>query len=192
MLISKNHLRARHTVSKDVSRPLLNVIDVTVEGDEVVAVSTDGYVLTEVREQTPDADEYPETNGSPTIDSTRITGATAAKLKSMMKPQKLLPILAYANVTESGVVTTDLEHTTIFDDHQVSGNFPEYKKLIPASETAMAVVKLNPKFLANVLKAFDGIESVTLEVYEGSTSPVVIRSTDGDADVTGVIMPLRS
>ncbi|TFD15499.1 hypothetical protein E3T26_06875 [Cryobacterium sp. TMT1-21] len=192
MLISKDHLRALHTVSKDQTRPLLTVIDIKQDGDEIVAASTDGYILTEVRQHAEDADQYPETNGSPSIDNVRITGATAAKLKPMMKPQKLLPVLAYANVTKSGVITTDLEHTTVFNDHQVSGNFPDYKELIPPSDTAIATVKLNPEFLANVLKAFKGIDSVTLELFEGTATPVVIRSNSSDVEVTGVVMPLKS
>lgn len=193
MLISKNHLRARHTVSKDQSRPLLNIIDIKREGDEVVAASTDGYVLTEVREQVPyTPDEYPETNGSPSRDVVRITGATAAKLRTTMNPQKLLPILGYANVTESGVVTTDLEHTTVYNDHQVSGHFPDYAQLIPDAVTATASVVLNPDYLARVLKAFEGVHSVTLEFYGSKLSPVVIRSDEDGVAITGVVMPLKS
>lgn len=45
MLLSKNHLKTRFTASRDDTRPILTHVDVRLDGDEVVAVATDGYVL---------------------------------------------------------------------------------------------------------------------------------------------------
>jgi len=191
MLISKNHLRARHSVSKDESRPMLNVIDINREGDEVVAVATDGYILTEVRETTLDPAEFPEINGSPSINHIRVQGATADKIKVALKPSKTLPILGYANVTSTGIVTTNLERSTIFNDRQVEGKFPDYKQLIPEETKAKARVTLNPDKLAAVLKAFEGVGAVTLELHDGKFSPVVIRADQDDFEITGVVMPLK-
>lgn len=191
MLISKNHLRARHAVSKDDSRPLLQVIDIKKIGDEVVAASTDGYILTEIRETTPDPDDFPNINGRASIDEVRISGKTAAKLATTLKGNKTVPILDFGNVTSDGVIATDLMRSTIFHDNQVEGHFPDYKQLIPDSKNAVATVHLNPAFLASVLKAFDGVGSILLELH-GPMQPVVLHSVEGDADITGVVMPLKA
>lgn len=192
MLISKNHLRARHAVSKDESRPLLCAINISKNEDTVVAASTDGYILIEVREETPDAGDFPTTDTESSVEAVRINGATAAKMKTALKPNKLLPALNYAHVTDSGIIVTDLEHTTIFKDAQVEGNFPAYEKLMPDTEAAVRVVKLDPALLAKVLKAFDGLNAVTLEVHDGPLAPLVLRADEYDYEVTGVVMPLKS
>lgn len=190
MLISKNHLRARHSVSKDDSRPLLTIIDITKDGDDVVAAATDGYMLIEVRESTPSSDEFPDINDSGSIDHVRIKGTTATKMKMMMKDDTSLPILGYGNVTESGVVTTNLERSTVFNDRQVEGKYPDYKLFIPEADAAKAVLNVNPRYLASILKAFDDADFVTIELH-GALKPLVVRSSKETVRITGVVMPLK-
>ena len=60
MLVSKSLLSTIATASKDDSRPLLTCIRVYKEGENIVSVATDGYILSEVIEKTPPADDYPE------------------------------------------------------------------------------------------------------------------------------------
>ena len=192
MLISKDHLRARHSVSKDESRPVLQIIDVRREGDEVIAAATNGYILTEVRQSSEfDVEEFPQQDVGRPINHVRISGDSATKLKATMKSDKDLPILGYGLVTDGGVVTTNLKRITVFDDRQPEGNFPMYQELIPSSSDAVAKVSLNPKLLADLLKSFDGINSVELELH-GAMKGVVVRSGGSDLTVTGVIMPLKA
>lgn len=189
MLISKHHLLARHTASKDDTRPLLCTVNITKADDEVIAVATDGYVLSEVRETVPADQEFPvEAVG---VDHVRIEAKSAAKLASVMKPNRLIPVLGYANVTTEGVVVTDIERTYTFTSAEVEGKFPDYLKLIPATESAVARVRVDPEKLIQVLKAFKGEHGVDLELH-GLLSPVVLRATNSERTITGVVMPLKS
>lgn len=191
MLISKNHLRARHAVSKDDTRPVLCSIDVSRDGDAVVAVATDGYKLIEVREPTPSEADFPDVNAGSPVEHIRVSGPTAAKLKAAMKPNKYVPVLNYGHATDEGVVTTDLAKTVVFKDAEPDGNFPDYKKLVPEAAGARATVLLDPDLLASVLKAFEGTREVVLEIHPDKLAPVVIRTTDDDVEITGVVMPLK-
>lgn len=189
MLISKEHLRAQHTVSKDMTRPLLTVIDITKSGDQVIAVSTDGYSLLRVVQDTPSSSDFPEHIGQE-IDHVRLSAQTAKRLKAALKGNEMLPITDYALVTDEGVITTDLSRTAIFNDQDVEGTYPDYERNMPAGEP-IASVTLNPKLLAQVLKGFDGMGSIKLELH-GDVKPVVIKAGGEELEVTGVVMPLKA
>lgn len=192
MLISKHHLKTRFTASTDSSRPILNVIQLSTDGSDIVAAATDGYVLSEVRERVPVDDEYPATDGVVGVAEARIHAKTANAISSSMKTNKLVPVLSYAQVSNMGISTTDLERTFEFKDAQVEGNFPDYKPLIPKAEDAKATVKINPAYLATMAKLMKDEGSITLEIH-GDLSPVVFRSDSNTGRViTGIVMPLKS
>lgn len=189
MLISKHHLLTRHTASADQSRPLLTAIEIFKQGEEVVAVATDGYILSEVRETVPSDEGFPgDASG---VDKVRLTAKSAAKMSSALKPNKLLPVLGYANATSDGIVVTDLEHMVTFNDAEIEGNYPDYAKLIPDSKAATATVRVNPEYLMKALKPFKGEHSVELETH-GELKPVVIRSSSAGRTILGVVMPVRA
>lgn len=189
MLISKYHLRTRFTASTDAARPLLTTIQVRRDGEDVVAVATDGYILSEVRENVPADDEFPDNEG--TDNTSQISAKSAAKIASSLKPNKMVPVLGFAQVTESGVVVTDLEHRTTIQDATVEGTYPEYESLLPKPDDAIAKVVIDPKLLATALKLFDGNNSVELLLH-GDSKPVILRETTTDRTITGVVMPRRS
>lgn len=189
MLISKNHLKARFTASTDGTRPVLNTIQLSVDGDEVVAVATNGYILSEIREEVPSDDDFPK-SPSMGVNQARVQATTASSVAKAIKKSKHLPILNYAHVGADGVTVTDLEHTQEFKDHPVDGNFPDYKHLIPAAEEALATVKINPEYLKTMAQLFKDEDSVTIELH-GESKAMMFRSEQYDHTITGVIMPLK-
>ncbi|MFN3008770.1 hypothetical protein [Mycolicibacterium wolinskyi] len=191
MLISKNHLKARYTASTDRTRPVLNAIKITVEKDEVVAVATDGYILSEIRESMQDIEDFPNIDGSTDAKETLLQSSTADAVAKAIKKHKHLPILSYAHVGSDGVTVTDLEHTQNFNDHPIEGSFPDYKQLIPNTDEAKVVVTVNPKLLVQLLKIFKDEQSITLEVHD-KLKPVVFRNEGSEHDIMGVLMPLKS
>ncbi|MGB3684938.1 MAG: hypothetical protein WA991_03835 [Ornithinimicrobium sp.] len=188
MLISKQHLNVGVTAGTDGYRPLLQYIQVLQLDDEVVAVATDGYILSEVREATPSSADFPDEHGA--VKDLRISANTAKEAKRVLRPNKLLPVLSFAKATSAGLVVTDLDRKTILDDTRPEGDYPEYSKLIPASDQRVARVTINPKFLAKVLRVFAGTDSVQLEMH-GPLKPLVIRSKTAERTITGVVMPLK-
>jgi len=190
MLISKNHLKTRWTASKDSTRPILTTIQLRTEGDEVVSVATDGYILSEVRDHTPAADEFPNVTDGISITEARVLATTAATISAAIKKNSI-SVLNYAHVGSDGVTVTNLEQTQQFKDVPVEGTYPRYQQLIPTSYQAKAVVTINPAYLEKLLKVFKGEDSVMLEIH-GPLSPVVLRAAHGELTITGIVMPLKS
>lgn len=199
MLISKNHLLTLHTAGKDDSRPLLTQIKIFKDGKEVVAVSTDSYILSEVREETPDDADYPLTpedmQGSVIADEYLLPTGNAKKLKPFMKGGKVLPILGYAQVHKDGVFATNLEESVKLYAKPVEGQYPDYQKLIPAAQAEPVLV--NPQLLKKALAAFGDDTSVSIELgtKDGKPdryAPVVLRSTNTQTKKLVIVMPVKS
>lgn len=117
MLVSKSLLSTIVTASKDDTRPLLTCIRVYKEGDKIVSVATDGYILSEVIESTPDVGEFPNvpiddhTLGE--VEDVLVPAETAKKMIASIKKSDTLPVLNYAALTSASLTTTDLEQTTM-------------------------------------------------------------------------------
>lgn len=198
MLVSKSLLSTIATASKDDSRPLLTCIRVYKEDDKIVSVATDGYILSEVIESTPNADEYPELPFVKTDDepeSILVPAETAKKMiGSIKKNDTGLPILNYAHLAKDTIVTTDLEQTTALHFRSPEGNYPEYRKLTDVDEEKAKTYKsvtVNPKYLKQVLALFKDDTSVELSVSEDKFAPVFIRSESNGVKKMAVIMPLK-
>lgn len=197
MLVSKSLLSTIATASKDDTRPLLTCIRVYKEDDKIVSVATDGYILSEVIESTPSADEYPELPfaKSDELESVLVPAETAKKMiGSIKKNDTGLPILSYAQLTKDTIVTTDLEQTTALHFRSPEGNYPEYRKLTDVDEEkakTYKTVKVNPKYLKQVLALFKDDLSVELSISEDKFAPVFIRSEEYGVKKMAVIMPLK-
>lgn len=193
MLISKQHLLTLHTAGKDDSRPMLTQIKVFKEGKEVVAVSTDSYILSEVREETPDDADFPlapeDMQGSVIADEYYLTTGNAKKLKRFMKGDKVLPILGYAQVHKDGVFATNLDASIKLYAKPVEGQYPDYQKLIP-KENRKAQITLDPKLLNRALEVFGSDHSITIDIGE-ALEPVVMRNNDSLTKKMVIVMPLK-
>lgn len=198
MLVSKSLLSTIATASKDDTRPLLTCIRIYKEDDKIVSVATDGYILSEVIESTPSADEYPDlpfvkTDEEP--ESILIPAETAKKMiGSIKKNDSGLPVLSYAQLTKDTLVTTDLEQTTALHFRSPEGNYPEYRKLTDVDEEkakTYKTVKVNPKYLKQTLALFKDDLSVELSISDDKFAPVFIRSEEYGVKKMAVIMPLK-
>ena len=197
MLVSKSLLSTIATASKDDSRPLLTCIRVYKEDDKIVSVATDGYILSEVIETTPNADDFPElpfAQSEEQPDSVLVPAETAKKMIAAMKKNDSgLPVLSYAQLVKDSIVTTDLEQTTALHFRSPEGNYPEYRKLTDVDEEkakTYKTVKVNPKYLKQVMALFKDDYNVELSVGDGM-SPVFIRSEQDGVKKMAVIMSLK-
>lgn len=195
MLVSKSLLSTIATASKDDTRPLLTCIRVYKEGDNIVSVATDGYILSEVIESTPAVDEFPELPSGPVTDDTQdvlVPAETAKKMIAAIKKNDMLPVLNYAALSKEAITTTDLEQTTVLHFRSPEGNYPEYRELIEREEKKEYVTsKVNPKYLKQVLAMFKDDTDVDISVSADKHAPVFIRSNHNGIKKTAVIMPLR-
>lgn len=197
MLVSKSLLSTIATASKDGTRPLLTCIRVYKEDDKIVSVATDGYILSEVIENTPNPDEFPmlpNSVQSDVKDAVLIPAETAKKMIGAMKKSETLPILNYAKVTPETITTTDLEQTTVLHFRSPEGNYPEYRQLTDLTEEkakTYKTVSVNPKYLKQVMALFKDDTHVELSVSDDKLSPVYIRSESNGVKKMAVIMPLR-
>lgn len=193
MLLSKKQLLTHHTAGTDDARPVLQQVYVYKDGEDVVAVSTDSYVLAEVRQKTPPVDEFPLANGEQPnveIDKCFISKDVAKKALGAIPKKYVLPVLGFALAQKDEVITSDLDVTTKFKSRELEGNFPDYLKLIP--EPAEKQITFNPDKMKQVMEVFKDITSVTIEFGEGKLDPVVFRANNAGAKITAILMPLRS
>jgi len=199
MLVSKSLLSTIATASKDDTRPLLTCIRVYKEDDKIVSVATDGHILSEVIESTPRADDFPElpfAQSEEQPDSVLVPAETAKKMIAAMKKNDTgLPVLSYAQLVKDSIVTTDLEQTTALHFRSPEGNYPEYRKLTDVDEEkakTYKTVKVNPKYLKQVLALFKDDLSVELSISDDKLSPVFMRSEEYGVKKMAVIMPLKA
>lgn len=197
MLVSKSLLSTIVTASKDDTRPLLTCIRVYKEDDKIVSVATDGYILSEVIESTPNADDFPELPFTHSVEQPNdilIPADTAKKMIGSMKKSVALPVLNYAQVLKDSIVTTDLEQTTALHFRSPEGNYPKYRELTDLTEEkakTYKTVKLNPKYLKQVMALFKDDYNVELSVSDDKFAPVYIRSEQDGVKKMAVIMPLK-
>ena len=204
MLVSKTLLSTIVTASKDDTRPLLTCIRVYKEGENIVSVATDGYILSEVIEKTPDVGDFPNVPISDhtlgEADDVLVPAETAKKMIAAIKKSDTLPVLNYAALTSESITTTDLEMTTMLHFKSPDGNYPEYRKLVDAEEKKpRSTITINPKYLKQALALFKDDTSVEISVptYDPMDSSykngaVLIKSTAYETKKTAVIMPLKS
>lgn len=196
MLVSKSLLSTIASASKDDTRPLLTCIRIYKEGDTIVSVATDGYILSEVIETTPSVDDYPSLpiDGHEIGEATDVLvpATTAKKMIAAIKKNDVLPVLNYAYLGDATLTTTDLEQTTMLHFRSPEGNYPEYRELIEREEKKEYVTsKVNPKYLKQVLALFKDDTDVDISVSADKHAPVFIRSNHNGIKKTAVIMPLR-
>lgn len=194
MLLTKRQLLLHHTASKDDSRPVLEQIYVFKEDGETVAVSTDSYVLAEVREQTELAENFP--NVTPDVDNAEIESAyiqaeVAKKILPLIPKKVVLPVLGKALVQKDELVTTDLDKTTKLITREQEGKYPDYKKLMP-EKPAEFRVNLNPAKLKQVLEVFKDEHTLSIEFGEKPLDPVILRGGSAGTKIMAVVMPLKA
>lgn len=198
MLLNKQQLLVHHAASKDSARPVLEQVCVRVDKKtkEVIAVSTDSYILAEVRCKPMGEDsDFPDVGQPPKggkVQDIFIEAPAVKKALSTLPTGKKagLPILENALVQKDQITTTDLSHTNKFHVRAPEGKFPDYEKLIPTEEPK-ATVTLNPALLKRLLDVAKDDHSVTLEIY-GKLEPVVMRTTNEGNKKTLIIMPLKT
>lgn len=196
MLVSKALLSTIAAASKDDTRPLLTCIRVYKEKDHIVSVATDGYILAEVIETTPDDGEFPnlpvDDHSLGEAEDVLVPATTAKKMIGAIKKNDMLPVLNYAALTEASLTTTDLETTTMLHFRSPEGNYPEYRELIEREEKKeYKTAKVNPKYLKQILAMFKDDLDVEISVSDDKHAPVFIRSESMGIKKTAVVMPLR-
>lgn len=196
MLLSKQLLQVAKIASKDDTRPVLTAIKVYREDGKTVAVATDGYMLSEVIEDTPDSSDYPllmDERKPVEVEEVLLPAKTAEKIGKAIVSKSAMPVLRYALLEGDRVSTTDLEEITSLGFRPIEGNYPDYRQLTPdENEVGRYVVHLDPALLKKALSQFGSERSVRLSISSSKLSPITLRSENEGVKKTVVIMPLKS
>lgn len=195
MLVSKALLSAVVATSKDDTRPVLQSVKVYREDDHIISVATDGYILAEVAQSTPDISEFPQLpNGiePAAVDEVMIPASVVKRLLASMKNDSGLPVLDLALLQSETVTTTNLKETTTLSFKQPDDNYPEYRKLIEKNDMREYHSSLvNPKYLKQILAMFKDDYSVELSISSDRNAPIYIQSSADGVKKKALIMPLR-
>ncbi len=199
MLYNKNNLAVAVCAAKQKIRPELSTVCFTKD----YTVACDSYRLLEVSVPKVDEKEFPKIDGKDvetTIeDKILLDAKEISKIK--IKKNKHLPILDNVGImkSETGktmVVSTDLETTMRVSPEEVTGSYPDYKNLFSDGKDFIAEVKINAKFLSEMLKAMQGINNagqVTLKIRKNwQEKPLEVHAESFTQTARGLIMPVRN
>lgn len=116
--------------------------------------------------------------------------AVKALLKMVNKRGKYTLVFEAGRLLVSG---TDIEG---FEVKELDGKFPEYARVIPASEDNKTLEGYNASYLVDTFKAFTVLDKAVRVTTRGDASemgvnsPIVFEATDQGALI--VVMPMRS
>lgn len=154
---------------KDKMRPVLESAYVDELNGRTVLVATDGYVLTAVYIE--DAKDYI---------GKRVTREAVEKWYKLADGKSRL----------TGDTIQELMEDDQYNARELTGNYPEWKKLLPTTPDTDAFVRdMSISFNANYVKLvqdLNGDESVKMTLY-GKLAPMVVESETA----LSVIMPVK-
>lgn len=197
---------AEHTDDSRIGgRFALAGVQVSFDGNNFVAESTDTKMLARIEGPCGDADDYPtdcvpglgsSPNGATRSIIPAKTWAKVFKQANGMKFRRAAAKLATVacvvgdNVTTFGA--TDTESRMCEQTMNMEGRFPPTVDIIKqCQKLATMTFAVDPAMLIELLKTAQkiGAERVTFQVTDGS-KPILLHSTDGTIKFTGIIMPL--
>ncbi len=202
MLISKDQIKVAKLAGTDDSHPLLEQVKIYKEDGKIVTVATDSYILAEVIEETPNAEDYPtitEDQKYTDPEVALVPATVLAELAKKLKVKKTLPILSYGVVEKGKITTTDLDTTTVLSFKEIEGQYPDYRKLMARfAKKGKVTLTVNPKLLIKALSLFNNEQTVDVTIHMDSNGltakfdPMLLSNENNGIKKTAVVMPLKS
>lgn len=203
ILINKQSLKLADLALKEESRYTLNALHIT----QHETVTTDGHVLVRVTHPKGKPQDFPMTAGfdkGKEFESILLPIASAKEICSAVPKKRTIPMLnnAALSVTqdENGahiqVAVNDLENPKVFAPRPVTGRFPNWKMVMPATASKITIELDATKLLALLKYAAqftdDNNHRVRLQVWD-EKSPVQLDATNDETQqgMTAVLMPVR-
>lgn len=203
MLINKHNLKVAEFASKEESRYMLKAIQISEDG----TTATNGHYMVNVSLPKAEAKNFPQIEGFEPLaqaESMLLDRDTALKIEKAMPKNENIPVLNHANVGKPGETTlnlavTDLDSTQIFKPRKITGQFPNWKAVLPTGEPVVEIAFSADYLmqLARAAAAFTSLECnggamVRLRLY-GSDKAALFETvnTDTEQKWTGVLMPVH-
>ncbi len=194
MLYNQNNLNVVKIAAKQQTRP--EIAGVLFTPHETVA--TDSFRLVEITApNNVKPEDYPKVEGQTAMRGVKpfIVDSEAKAIK--IKKNKDMPILnhvALKHVDKDKVqfYTTDLENATLQTAKVIEGTFPDYKQIFPKPSDQKARVKVNIKYLKEMLAVLEGVNErgyITI-CSEGQPLMIEVTSPTENQVGTGLLMPL--
>lgn len=112
------------------------------------------------------------------------------------------PVLAHAVVYSKSdgaafLGVTDLERSQVFQPRKLSGNFPDWQRLMPNQADAKFTIAFNAKYIAELMQQFMGASADPTKAFvtwrfTDNISAVRMDAVVGDAQtMTAILMPVR-
>jgi DNA polymerase III sliding clamp (beta) subunit (PCNA family) len=203
MLLNKHNLAVSQFVSKEESRYTLKAIQVCEEG----TIATDGHRLVKVS-----LPKLASKNHFPSIDGFTISSGTydfllskdaINKIEKAIPKESTIPALSHVAVGEKtdgdtlSLAVTDLDTAQVFKPRKMTGQFPNWKAVIPQSEPIFEI-EVDAEYLAEMAKAAAQFtddkqhHAVRLRFYKKFGAPIVFEAVRENTEQTflGLLMPL--
>jgi len=212
-MLNKHNLNIAQLCSKEESRFTLQGILVSPEG----TVVTDGHVLMKVTLPDMPEDSAPVIDGcTPTAEFKPfiLPKAAALDIAKQIPKSSTIPVIQNVFVgseTDAETVdpksdepkpvvlgVTDLETPKVFRPKRLTGNFPDYTRVIPKDETAEFAIGMDMKLLSRLVKQLDSfidnksISAATLYFKdEDSAMWIKARNAETGQEAVAIGMPFR-
>lgn len=165
-------------------------------------VATDSFRLIEISvPDNVDIEEFPimdkkinETTGA-IIDARQILKIALPKCGSLPIAENL--VVHQVDEENVELITTDVldNSMNIKRVRTVPGTYPKYKEIVP-KEDPLISIRINAKYLADVLNILGELDSfnneVTLEIFADKYKPVIIKAKNKNQSGFGLVMPLSN
>jgi DNA polymerase III sliding clamp (beta) subunit (PCNA family) len=171
--------------STETYLPVLNAVQMTKTGTQLVLRSTDRYRLMRVTAMLADGDA---------ADWMTLLSVADVKQILTLLPRKGFDVARLGPDAEGKRFSVALESGASLSLTPLDGDFPKTDQIIPSSETAAAVDRMGfrPKQLADLAK-LPGIakNNAVYFRFNGPTKPLIAEWDDGACSYLHLLMPLR-
>lgn len=196
-MLNKRALSIATLVSNEESRFTLNGVLVT--PDKIV--ETDGHQLIVATLPTITPESFPTGNATKDFKPFLLPKKMAQEIERALPKKSSIPVLECAAVTvdedgKASIVVTDLESTRTWKPN-MSGNFPDYERVMPKLENAEYQCCYDARLLVRVLNEVGAFSSDPHKAdcilsFQGPDQAVRIDRRDGSGqEITAVVMPMR-
>jgi hypothetical protein len=202
MLLNKHNLAVAEFTSKDKSRYTCQAIHVSQDG----TIATDGHRLVVVSPAPGSDKAFPVVEGFTPVSGEfqpfNLSREAAKDIAGQIPKSTNTPIIRNAIIGQPGangevnIAVTDLDTAKVFKCKPVTGQFPNYKAVIPKDEYAVLRIAVNAGQLAQMAKAAgafsdDQAETLVLSFY-GPDRAVKMTASNSETKQTwtGVLMPI--
>ena len=196
MMLNKNNLQLAQAASKEDSKYLLSGIlvepgfCVVTDGHQMIIVSTD---------KTPPGD-FPAIPGFTPVDEFEpfvLPRQTALEIQKTIPNKANLPVLLVAAVGAPDenyvtLATTDLDTHRTFRSRKMTGQYPNWRQVVPKAEKSTFQITMGIDLMIRVLNQIKNFSDTATFRFQDADSAVRIDAANEGQTLTAIVMPIRN